>query len=117
MFAATAALCGVLSLFYAIGGARKLLGASQQVKTAEHLAIPWPRFRLIGIAELSASAGLVAGLAITAIGVAAASGLVLLMTGALAFRLRIRDRLVFLFGDAMFLLLAVAAATLRLATG
>lgn len=117
MFIATAVLCGVLSLFYAIGGAGKLLSASQQVKTAEHLNIPWPRFRLIGIAELSASGGLLTGLAITPLGVAAAGGLVLLMAGALAFRLRAHDKPVFLLGDTMFLLLAAATGVLRLTSG
>ena len=117
MFIATVVLCGVLALFYAIGGAGKLLGASQQTKTADHLHIPWPRFRLIGIAELSASGGLLTGLAITPVGVAAACGLVLLMAGALRFRLRAHDGPVLLLGDAMFLLLAAATAVLRLASG
>jgi hypothetical protein len=117
MFIATVVLSALLALFYLIGGTGKLAGASQQVSTAEHLNIAWPRFRLIGIAEISASGGLLAGLAITPLGVAAACGLVLLMTGALAFRLRVRDRAVFLLGDAAFLLLAAAAAALRLASG
>jgi hypothetical protein len=117
MFIATVVLSAVLSLLYLFGGAGKLLGASQQVTTAEHLGIPWPRFRLIGVAEISASGGLLAGLVVTPLGVAAACGLVLLMTGALAFRLRIRDSAVYLLGDAMFLLLAAATAALRLASG
>ena len=117
MFVATAVLSCVLALFYAIGGTGKLLGARQQIQTAEHLGIPWSRFRLIGISELSASGGLLAGLAITPLGFAAACGLVLLMTGALAFRLRVRDKPVFLLGDAMFLLLAAATAVVRLASG
>jgi uncharacterized membrane protein YphA (DoxX/SURF4 family) len=117
MFVATAVLSGVLSLAYALGGIGKLLGTRQQVKTAEHLGIPWPRYRLIGVAEISASVGLLIGLAVVPIGVAAAAGLVLLMAGALAFRVRVGDGPGFLLGDAMFLLLAAATAALRLASG
>jgi hypothetical protein len=117
LFVATAVLSSVLSLLYAIGGVGKLLGARQQVKTAEHLGIPWARYRLIGVAEVAASIGLLIGLAVVPIGVAAAVGLILLMAGALAFRIRVGDGPAFLLGDTMFLLLAAATAALRLASG
>jgi hypothetical protein len=45
---------------------------------------------------------------------AAAAGLLILMPGALAFRLRIRDSAGFLLGDAALLALAAATAVLRI---
>ena len=48
---------------------------------------------------------------------AAASGLVLLMAGALAFRIRVRDSVGFLFGDATLLALAAATAALLVTAG
>ena len=116
MFVATIVLSSILALLYAVGGVGKLAGARQQVETARHLNISWQRFRLIGIPEISASGGLLAGLAVAPLGAAAASGLVLLMAGALSFRIRIHDHFSLLLGDAAFVLLAAATAVLRIAT-
>jgi hypothetical protein len=69
------------------------------------------------VPEIAASAGLTAGLVIAPIGVAAAIGLVLLMTGALAFRVRVHDATPFLVGGGMFVALAPATAILRIASG
>jgi hypothetical protein len=46
-----------------------------------------------------------------------AAGLVALMAGALAFRIRVRDTVPFLLGDATLLVLAGVTAVLRAATG
>jgi hypothetical protein len=116
MFVATIVLSAVLALLFAAGGAGKLAGVRRQVETARHLNIPWQRFQLIGIPEIAASGGLLAGLAVAPLGVAAASGLVLLMAGALGFRVRAHDRFPFLLGDAVFLLLAATTAVLRIVT-
>ena len=116
MFAATIVLSAVLALLFAAGGAGKLAGIRPQVETAQRLNIPWQRFRLIGIPEIAASGGLLAGLALAWLGAAAASGLVLLMAGALSFRIRVHDRFPFLLGDAVFLLLAATTAVLRIVT-
>ena len=116
MFAATIVLSAILALLFAAGGAGKLAGIRQQVETAQHLNIPWQRFRLISIPEIAASGGLLAGLAVASLGAAAASGLVLLMAGALGFRIRVHDRFPFLLGDAVFLLLAATTAVLRIVT-
>ena len=47
--------------------------------TAAHFEIPWSRYRLIGVAELAAAAGVLAGLAVPALGVAAAVGMIVLL--------------------------------------
>ena len=103
-------------LVVAFGGAAiaKLVGQKQQVLTAEKLHIPWHRYRLIAVPEAGATAGLLVGYATAPLGAAAALGLVVLMAGALTFRLRIRDSAGFLFGDAVLLGLAAATAALRI---
>jgi hypothetical protein len=50
-------------------------------------------------------------------GCSRSSGLVALMAGALAFRIRVRDTVPFLLGDATLLVLAGITAALRAATG
>jgi hypothetical protein len=108
---------GVLAFVFASAAIAKLLRQRQQVQTAEKLQIPWNRYRLIAAPEAAASAGLLIGFAIAAVGAAAAAGLVVLMAGALAFRLRIHDAAGFLLGDAALLGLAATTAVLRVAVG
>src|SRR5207244_6703309 len=110
-------LSGVLAFVFGGAAIGKLVGQKQQVQTAEKLRIPWRRYRWIGAPEAAASVGLLVGYATAPSGAAAASGLVLLMTGALAFRLRVRDSAPFLLGDAALLGLAVATAALRISAG
>jgi uncharacterized membrane protein YphA (DoxX/SURF4 family) len=63
--------------------AAKLLGHPKMRQSAEHFGIRWPRYRLIGVAELTAAAGVLAGLWWHPLGIAAAAGTTLLLTGAL----------------------------------
>lgn len=114
MFIAAAVLAGLLAVLFASAGMDKFRGAQRQVDTALKLGLPWRRYRLIGVLEVAASAGLLLGLVVAPIGVVAAGGLVLLMIGALAFRVRVHDAAPFLLGDGMFLVLAGATAILRI---
>jgi hypothetical protein len=116
MFVATVVLSGLLALVFGAGAAGKLTRARGELSKAAKLGIPWPRYRLIAVPEAAAAAGLLAGLGIAALGVAAAAGLVALMTGALAFRIRVRDAIPWLLGDAAVLVLAAVTATLRAMT-
>jgi 4-hydroxybenzoate polyprenyltransferase len=61
----------------------KLLAHPKMQASAVHFGIPWSRYRLIGVAELAAVAGILAGLVVPAIGVAAAVGMIVLLVGAL----------------------------------
>jgi uncharacterized membrane protein YphA (DoxX/SURF4 family) len=85
----------VLSLLLAAGcllpGSAKLLGHPKMRKAATHFRINWRAYRLIGVAELAAAAGVVIGLWWHPLGVAAAAGMVLLLTGALAAHRRAGD--------------------------
>lgn len=107
---------GVLAFVFGGASVAKLLRQKQHVQTAEKLRIPWHRYRWIGVPEAAASIGLLAGYASAPFGVAAAIGLVVLMAGALAFRLRIHDSVGYLLGDAALLGLAAATAVLRIST-
>jgi hypothetical protein len=59
--------------------------------SAAHFGIPWPRYRLIGVAELAAAAGILIGLWWHPLGVAAAAGMALLLAGALITHRRAGD--------------------------
>jgi uncharacterized membrane protein YphA (DoxX/SURF4 family) len=71
-------LCGACL----VPGSAKLLAHPKMQKAAAHFGIPWPRYRLIGVAELAAAAGVLAGVWWPPLGVAAAAGMALLLTGA-----------------------------------
>jgi hypothetical protein len=116
MFVATVVLSGLLAFVFGAGAAGKLSKVRSELDKAAKLRISWPRYRLIAVPEAAAAAGLLAGLGIAALGVAAAAGLVALMAGALAFRVRMRDTIPWLLGDAAVLLLAAVTATLRALT-
>jgi uncharacterized membrane protein YphA (DoxX/SURF4 family) len=66
-----------------VPAAGKLLAHPQMQASAAHFGIPWSRYRLIGVAELAAAAGIVAGLAVPVLGVVAAAGMTMLVGGAL----------------------------------
>jgi len=62
--------------------AAKLAAHPKMQQSAAHFGIPWPRYRLIGAAELAAAAGILTGLWWHPLGVAAAAGMALLLLGA-----------------------------------
>ena len=80
MFVAISLLLAAACLLPAVG---KLTGQPKMRKSAAHFGIPWPRYRLIGVAELAAAAGILIGLWWHPLGVAAAAGMALLVLGAI----------------------------------
>jgi hypothetical protein len=117
MFTATVVLSGMLAFVFGAGAVGKLGKMRSELDKAGKLKISWPRYRLIAVPEAAAAAGLLAGLVIAPLGIAAAAGLVALMAGALAFRIRVHDAIPFLLGDAALLVLAAVTAALRALTG
>jgi uncharacterized membrane protein YphA (DoxX/SURF4 family) len=69
----------------------KLAGAPAVRESAAHFGVPWNRYRLIAVPELAAAIGVLAGLQVHALGVAAACGMAILLTGALIAHRRARD--------------------------
>ncbi len=84
-------LSGLLALILAAAGIAKLAGVAQMRVGAERFGIPWPRYRLIGVAELAAVLGIGAGLAWRPFGLAAVVGSGILMIGALGYHRRAGD--------------------------
>jgi hypothetical protein len=108
---------GLLAFVFGSAAIGKVLRQKQQVQTAEKLRIPWGRYRWIAVPEVAASIGLLVGYARAPFAAAAAIGLVVLMAGALTFRLRVHDSAGFLLGDAALLGLAAATAVLQITAG
>jgi hypothetical protein len=75
-----------------IPAAAKLLSHPKMRHAAAHFGIPWSRYRLIGVAELAAAGGVLAGLWWHPLGLAAAAGMALLLVGALAAHRKAADR-------------------------
>ena len=69
----------LLAVACLVPAAGKLLAHPQMQASAAHFRISWPRYRLIGVAELAAAAGIISGLAVPALGVAAAVGMIVLL--------------------------------------
>jgi uncharacterized membrane protein YphA (DoxX/SURF4 family) len=88
VFVTISLLLAVVCLLPAVG---KLLGHPRMRQSAAHFGIPWPRYRLIGVAELAAAAGILIGLWWHPLGVAAAAGMALLLLGALITHRRTAD--------------------------
>src|SRR5215467_10373161 len=88
MFVTISLLLAAACLLPAAG---KLTGHPRMRKSAAHFGIAWPRYRLIGVAELAAAAGILTGLWWHTVGVAAAAGMGLLLLGALITHRRARD--------------------------
>ncbi|WP_216215357.1 DoxX family protein [Amycolatopsis aidingensis] len=81
----------LLTLTFLGMGAGKVAGIEQMRRSADHLGVPPGLNRSIGVLELAAAAGLIAGFWIQSLGLAASIGLVLLMVGAVYYHVRARD--------------------------
>ena len=85
------ALSLLLAVACAVPGLAKLLAHPKMRRAAAHFRIPWPSYRLIGVAEVAAAVGVLAGLWWHLLGVAAAAGMVFLLIGALLTHKRAGD--------------------------
>ena len=94
------------ALFLVTGGV-KVLGVRQSLEIRDHFgfgAVPW---RVIGTLECAGAVGVLAGIALPELGVAAAAGLAALMLGAIANRLKVEDPVLMVVGDVVVLALVV----------
>ncbi len=82
----------LLAVVCLLPAASKLLGHPKMRQSAAHFGISWPRYRLIGAAELAAAAGVLIGLWWHPLGLAAAAAMALLLLGALITHRRAADR-------------------------
>ncbi len=88
MFVTVSLLLAAVCLLPAVG---KVLGHPKMRQSAARFGISWPRYRLIGVAELAAASGVLIGLWWHPLGLAAAAGMALLLLGALITHWRAAD--------------------------
>ena len=111
MFVTISLLLAAACLLPAVG---KLTGQPRMRKSAAHFGIPWPRYRLIGVAELAAAAGILIGLWWRPLGVPAAAGMALLLVGAIMAHRKAADSAKEMAPALLALLLTLAYLTIAL---
>ena len=87
----TTVLAVVLAVVFGVTGVAKIVAAPPMRTAARHLGFTVGQYRIIGVLELAGALGLVVGLAVPGLGVAAAVGLGLLLIGAAAAHVRNHD--------------------------
>jgi DoxX-like family len=92
MHIATVVLSVLLAVEFAFTGLIKILGTATARGNAEHLGISLRLSRLIGVAELAAVVGLLAGIAVKPLAIVTSAAVVLLMAAALGYHLKAGDR-------------------------
>lgn len=88
MFVTVSLLLAAVCLLPAAG---KILGHPKMRQSAAHFGISWPRYQLIGVAELATTACVLIGLWWHPLGLAAAAGMALLLLGAVITHRRAAD--------------------------
>ncbi|GGS84596.1 DoxX family protein [Nonomuraea spiralis] len=115
MFIAFAVLSVLLALAFAGAGYPKLSGQDAMAAQLGKLGVPAGFMRVIGALEILGAAGLIAGLWIEPLGVAAATGLALLMAGAVVTHVKARDAAKGTVPSLVLCILSVATLVLGLA--
>jgi hypothetical protein len=87
----TTVLAGVLVVAFALAGSAKLAAVPAMRARAAHVGLGVGAYRRIGALEVLAVLGILVGAAVPVIGVLAATGLVLLLGGAVFAHLRTGD--------------------------
>jgi uncharacterized membrane protein YphA (DoxX/SURF4 family) len=107
-----------LSLLLAVAmlgsGVMKLLGTAQMTENMRVVNVSVPQMRVLGVLELLATVGLVVGLWVPAIGIAAAIGAVVYFAGAVVAHVRAHEKnvqpaaVLFVFAVATLVVLLLA---------
>lgn len=84
----------LLALEMAVTGAPKVIQLSVVRASAEHLGVSVALDRMIGLAQITAAAGLLLGIAFPAFSVVTAAAVCLLMCGAVRFHVKAKDNVV-----------------------
>ncbi|GLZ29747.1 hypothetical protein Lesp02_19370 [Lentzea sp. NBRC 105346] len=103
----TIALSIVLAVLFLATGGGKLLGAKASLEARDHFRMSAALWRTIGALEWAGAAGLIVGLFVPWIGIAATVGLGLLMVGATVTRLRYDSKPVGIIVDLVLLALLI----------
>jgi uncharacterized membrane protein YphA (DoxX/SURF4 family) len=103
----------VLGVVFLASGGMKLLGIPYSVGNRDRFGISPVLWRTVGVLELAGVAGLLVGIAVPALGIAAGVGLALVMVGATVTRLRMHDPVFMVLGDLVVLALTVVYVVAR----
>ncbi len=114
MHIATVVLSVLLAVELAFTGIIKTVGTGTARANAAHLGTSLRLSRLIGIAELAAVVGLLAGIAVKPLAIVTAAAVAILMAGALGYHLKARDNGAVLLPAAITGLAAVALVLLTI---
>ena len=82
---------GALTAAFMLGGGVGKVTGQPAMRERQHFAIQWERYRFLGVVEIAAAVGVVAGLWLNALGLAAGVGVTALMVGATLFHVRFDD--------------------------
>ncbi|MFL6108062.1 MAG: DoxX family protein [Marmoricola sp.] len=91
MTAITIIVAIALGLLFLAAAASKLSGSESSTAMSTHLGVHAGLWKAIGVLELAGAAGVLAGLAVEPLGIAASCGLVLLSAGAVVSHVRAGD--------------------------
>ena len=116
MHLATVVLSVLLAVEFASTGIIKILGAGTARTNAAHLGISLRLSRLLGIAELAAVVGLLAGIAVKPLAIVTGAAVLILMAGALGYHLKAHDKGAVLLPAAITGLAAIALLVLTVAS-
>ncbi|MEV6153764.1 DoxX family protein [Nonomuraea sp. NPDC052129] len=113
MLTATIVLSLLLGPLFIVTGGLKALSVPRSLAIRDHLGVRPQLWRVVGVCEAAGGVGLLAGLAIPMLGVAASIGLIVLMIGAIVSRVRVADPVTMISVDVLVLVLVVALVTVR----
>ena len=116
MHIATIVLSVLLAVELAATGVIKVMGTGTARANAEHLGVSPQLSRLIGVAELAAVAGLLAGIMVKPLAILTAGAVVVLMGGAVGYHLKARDKVGAVLPAVITALVAIALLSLALMT-
>lgn len=114
MFIATVVVSALLALAALGSAAGKLTKNPKIVENMTKLSVPLAWLPRLAVAEIAGAVGLLVGLGVPAIGIAAAIGLIAYFVGAVITHVRAKDKE--LAPAAVLALVAVAALVLRVVT-
>ena len=113
MDTATVVVTILVAALFTFSASIKLLGVAKSLEIRDHLGVKPLQWRLIGVCELAGVAGVLVGLWLEPIGIAAAIGLALLTIGAIAYHVRKSDTVADLAPAVIGVVLALATVVLH----
>jgi DoxX-like family len=116
MHIAIVILSVLLAVELAATGIIKVVGTGTARANAAHLGVSPQLNRLIGVAELAAAGGLLAGIAVRPLAIVTAAAVVLLMAGAIGYHLKARDKVAAVLPAVITGLAAAALLSLAILT-